>query len=139
MPAMVRESEPVALVGENCFCESPIDHRHKILVADHDIFGLQIAMDYASLVRSGDSLADMMENPQKPENPLLVRDIFTALVQQLFQRLSLDLFHDVKQATVLGPPDSIHGKTGGVVYGGRHGGFVLEPFASVGIVDEIRP
>jgi hypothetical protein len=58
----VREgSAPAASLRPEALRETPVHHQHLAVVAEHDVLGLQIAVDDALAVREGERVADLLE------------------------------------------------------------------------------
>ena len=55
--------------------EAPVHQVHLAVVAQHDVLGLQVAMDHAALVRELQRLGDALQDRHQPVQVVLALDL----------------------------------------------------------------
>jgi hypothetical protein len=92
--------------------EAPVHDLHLAERADHDVRGLEVAVQHALAVRIGDRLAHRLEYREHAPAVLIRR---AALLQERRQRLPLDQLHREVRPLVGHQAELVHGHDAGVL------------------------
>ncbi len=111
--------------------EPEVDDLYLIVAQDHDVCGLQIAVNDALFMRADEPPGDLLRDSKR------ARKRERALPQKLAQSFPLDELHDDEGHTV-GLVDFVNDGDVGMLEGGRGLGLLDETALSVLVGDELR-
>ena len=121
MPVIVIIAEPSSCRAERTIVRSgvargarepPIHHEHLAIFAEHDVRGLQIAMDDSLAVRKCDRVAHLLENREQHAERVLFQSPARARLdelQHIVQRDAAHEFHRVEDLLLLVHAEFIDG------------------------------
>jgi hypothetical protein len=104
--------------------QPPVHHLHLAEATDHDVGGLEVAVDHPVRVGVRHRLARLLKHRHEP--PPVVAGV-GAVLEEVVERLPLDELHGHEQASVGEGAEVVDGGDRGVLELGRDAGLVGEP------------
>lgn len=109
--------------------ESPVHHHDLAVLADHDVLGFEVAMEYAFAVGEGDGVADLAEDVEQLGQGKVAQDLgdFVAEVfEDGAEGAALEELHRVEERQAVLPDDVVDGHDVRVGQQGEHLGLADE-------------
>ena len=130
---------PTALLGRGVadrLGEAPVDHQRLAVLADHDVAGLQVAVQHAATVGIANRVAHIHESLQQvPEDDVSLALVRVRLVvvrgDRLLQGVALDEAHRIVWPAVVVGAEAVHRNNARMLQAASDLGFQHEPAARV--------
>ena len=125
---LIRQDLDRELGGDDVLHEAEVENLRRAVRSDHDVFGLEIAMDDAGRMRRGETVSDTGRDRKKPAQRNRLSD-------GVAQRFATDQFHDQPRLAA-GRREIMNGDDVAMIQGRRAPGLSLESRQALAVAQQ---